>query len=51
VHAEQLVKMISELSKDKDKKVNLNNKNRYSSNPRPEQVKSLREFVCAVRVY
>ncbi|OJV55483.1 MAG: hypothetical protein BGO31_19155 [Bacteroidetes bacterium 43-16] len=49
VHAEQLVKMIADLSKDK--KVNLNNKNRYSTNPRPEQVKSLREFVCAVRVY
>lgn len=49
VHAEQLLSMIAELPKDY--KINLNNKNRYSGNSRPEQVKMLRDYVCAVKVY
>lgn len=49
VHAEQLLTMIAELPKEY--KVNLGNKNKYSTTTRPEQVKMLRDYVCAVKVY
>lgn len=49
VHAEQLLKMIAELPKEH--KVNLSTKNKFSNQARPEQVKQLRDFVCAVKVY
>lgn len=49
VHAEQLLSMISELPKDY--KINLNSKNKYQGVSRPEQVKMLRDYVCAVKVY
>ncbi|RQO31776.1 serine protease [Taibaiella sp. KBW10] len=48
VHANELLSMINGLSKDQ--KINLNTKNRLNTS-RPEQIKTLRDFVCAVRVY
>lgn len=48
VHSNELLSMVNGLSKEQ--KVNLNTKNRLSTG-RPEQIKALRDFVCAVRVY
>lgn len=50
VHAEQLMKMIAELPKDM--KVSLNTKNKFADkSSRTEQVKMLKDYVCAVKVY
>lgn len=48
VHSNQLLKVIDNLSEEH--KLNLSGKGKMG-NSRPEQVKTLREFVCAVRVY
>lgn len=48
VHANELLSMINNLSKEQ--KISLNTKNRLGGS-RTEQVKALKDYVCAVRVF
>jgi len=51
VHANELLDMINNLNNlTKDQKISLNAKNRLSVS-RPDQIKVLKDYVCAVRVY